>query len=61
MGNHFNNVEEYNPNKERKILIAFDNIIADMNYSFEKYNSLDINFKDFMNLSKTVHSNHIVV
>ena len=24
------NIEEYNPNKKRKILIAFDNIIADM-------------------------------
>ena len=24
------NIEEYNPNKQRKILIVFDNIIADM-------------------------------
>ena len=26
----FKNIEEYNPNKKRKILIAFDNMIADM-------------------------------
>ena len=26
----YKNIEEYNPNKERKILIAFDDIIADM-------------------------------
>ena len=24
------NIEEYNPNKKRKILIVFDNMIADM-------------------------------
>ena len=24
------NIEEYNPNKERKILIVFDNMIIDM-------------------------------
>ena len=26
-------IEEYNPNKERKILIVFDDIIADMFYN----------------------------
>ena len=26
----FKNIEEYNPNKKRKILIVFDDIIADM-------------------------------
>ena len=26
----YQNIEEYNPNKERKILIAFDDRIADM-------------------------------
>ena len=26
----YKNIEEYNPNKERKILIVFDNMIADM-------------------------------
>ena len=26
----YNNIEEYNPNKKRKILIAFDDMIADM-------------------------------
>ena len=26
----YKNIEEYNPNKKRKILIAFDDIIADM-------------------------------
>ena len=30
MDNTYKNIEEYNPNKKRKILIVFDDIIADM-------------------------------
>ena len=30
MDNIYNNVEEYNPNEKRKILISFDDMIADM-------------------------------
>ena len=30
MDNIYKNIEEYNPNKKRKILIVFDDIIADM-------------------------------
>ena len=30
MGNIYKSIEEYNPNKNRKILIVFDNMIADM-------------------------------
>ena len=30
MNDIYKNIEEYNPNKERKILIAFDDTIADM-------------------------------
>ena len=30
MDNIYKKIEEYNPNKKRKILIAFDNMIADM-------------------------------
>ena len=30
MGNIYKNIEEYNPNKKRKTLIVFDDIIADM-------------------------------
>ena len=30
MDDIYKNIEEYNPNKKRKILIAFDNLIADM-------------------------------
>ena len=30
MDDIFKNIEEYNPNKQRKILIAFDVMIADM-------------------------------
>ena len=30
MDNIHKNIEEYNPNKKRKLLIVFDNIIADM-------------------------------
>ena len=26
----YNDIEEYNPNKERKLLIVFDDMIADM-------------------------------
>ena len=29
MDNFYKNIEEYNTNNERKILIAFDNIIVD--------------------------------
>ena len=30
MNDIYKNIEEYNPNKKRKILIAFDEMIADM-------------------------------
>ena len=30
MDNIYENIKEYNPNKKRKMLIAFDNMIADM-------------------------------
>ena len=30
MDNVYKNVEEYNPNEKRKILISFDDMIADM-------------------------------
>ena len=30
MGNNYKNIEEYNPRKECKILIVFDDMIADM-------------------------------
>ena len=30
MDDVFKNIEEYNPNKKRKILIVFDDMIADM-------------------------------
>ena len=30
MDDIYKNIEEYNPNKKRKILIVFDDIIADM-------------------------------
>ena len=35
----YTNIEEYNPNKKRKILIVFDDIIADM-LSNEKLNRI---------------------
>ena len=30
MDDIYKNIEEYNPNKKRKILIVFDNMISDM-------------------------------
>ena len=30
IGNIYKNIEKYNPNKKRKILIVFDDMIADM-------------------------------
>ena len=30
MGDIYQNIEEYNPNKKRKILIIFDDMFADM-------------------------------
>ena len=39
MGNIYKNIVEYNPNKKRKILIVFDDMIADM-LSNKKLNPL---------------------
>ena len=39
MGNIYKNIGEYNPNKKRKILIVFDDMIADM-LSNKKLNPL---------------------
>ena len=39
MDNIYKNIEEYNPNKKRKILIVFDHMVVDM-LSNEKINSL---------------------
>ena len=39
MDDIYKNIEEYNPNKKRKILIAFDDMIADM-LSNEKLNPI---------------------
>ena len=39
MDNINKNIEEYNPNKKRKILVVFDNMIADM-LSKKKLNSI---------------------
>ena len=39
MGDIYKNTEEYNPNKKRKILIVFDDMIADM-LSMNNFNSL---------------------
>ena len=41
MNDIYKNIEEYNPNKKRKILIVFDNMIVDMlsnkkDYSYSK-------------------------
>ena len=38
MDNIYKNIEEYNPNKKRKILIIFDDMIADM-LGYKKLNS----------------------
>ena len=35
----YKNIEEYNPNKKRQILIVFDDMIADM-LSNEKFNPI---------------------
>ena len=39
MDDIYKNIEEYNPNKTRKILIAFDDVIADM-LSNKRLNSI---------------------
>ena len=35
MDDVFKNIEEYNPNKKRKILIVFDEMISDIPYKRE--------------------------
>ena len=39
MDNIYKNIEEYNPNKKREILVVFDDMIADM-LSKKKLNSI---------------------
>ena len=39
MDDIYKNIEEYNPNKKRKILIVFDDMIADM-FSNKKLNPI---------------------
>ena len=39
MGDIYKNIEEYNTNEKHKVLIVFDNVIADM-HSNKKLNSL---------------------
>ena len=41
IGNIYKNIEEYNPNKKRKILIAFDDMITAM-LSNKNFNSIVI-------------------
>ena len=42
----YKNINDYNTDKENKILIVFDDMIADMIHN-KKLNSSDINTKDF--------------
>ena len=39
MNNSYKNIEGYNPNKKRKTLIVFDDMLADV-FSNEKFNSI---------------------
>ena len=55
----YKNIEEYNPNKKRKILILFDDMIADMP-SHENRNSIageGGGAKDLSNISESRLSN----
>ena len=37
MDNIYKNIEEFNPNKKHKVLIFFDNMVADMHSSKKIY------------------------
>ena len=59
MDNIYKNIEEYNPNQKHKILIVFDDMVADM-ISNKKLNSLvselfirrrELKFLQFLSLS----------
>ena len=59
MDNIYKNIEEYNPNQKNKILIVFDDMVADM-ISNKKLNSLvselfirrrELKFLQFLSLS----------
>ena len=59
MDNIYENIEEYNPNQKHKILIVFDDMVADM-ISNKKLNSLvselfirrrELKFLQFLSLS----------
>ena len=59
MDNIYKNIEEYNPNQKHKILIIFDDMVADM-ISNKKLNSLvselfirrrELKFLQFLSLS----------
>ena len=59
---HFKNIEDYNPDKKRKVLIVFDDMIADMINNkklnsivtelFIRHRKLNIDFKGFMKIYK---------
>ena len=42
MHNVYKNIDEYNPYKENKILIVFDDMIADMIHSKKQFNNYRI-------------------
>ena len=44
MNNIYENNEDYNPNKKRKILIVFEDMIADMLSSNNKLNPIELNY-----------------
>ena len=47
MDDTYKNIEGYNPNNKRKVLIAFDDMIADM-FSNKKPISIVIKFKNIL-------------
>ena len=44
MNDRYKNIEEYNPNKEYKILIMFDDMIADMLNNKKLYPVITLSF-----------------
>ena len=44
MNDRYKNIEEYNPNKEYKILIMFDDMIADMLNNKKLYPIITLSF-----------------
>ena len=61
MNNIYKNIEEYNRNKKRKILIVFDDTIADMLNNKKLSTIVTVYFLEVKNLPSLLFSSHNLI